>query len=421
MIIYHSKTYLNIFFTIASLILSGSCRNNGTLLEQVSSYHSNIHFNNRIKDTKDFNILKYLYFYNGGGVGIGDFNNDGLMDIYFTANRLSNKLYLNKGNLVFEDITAQAGIEKDGYWSTGVSIVDINGDGWLDIYVCELSDYEDIESTNKLYINQRNLKFSEESEDYGLNLRGFCTQSAFFDYDLDGDLDMYLLKHSSHSLGTYADTSLRSKKSELAGDKLYRHDIVSKKSYFNDVTEESGIRSSILGYGLDLLVSDINGDGWQDIYVCNDFHENDYMYINQKNGTFLDLLPQIIDYTSRFSMSADIADFNNDGFIDIVNLDMKPRDPYILKKSAGHDPYHIAFMKKKYGYAPQYARNTLQLNRGDGNFSEIAHLSGIDATDWSWSALFVDLNNDGWKDLYIANGIFKRPNDLDYVKYTSKA
>ncbi|MFP4096290.1 MAG: VCBS repeat-containing protein [Cyclobacteriaceae bacterium] len=388
--------------------------------ERLPASATGVDFQNRLEETPQMNIFSYLYFYNGGGVAAGDVNGDGLADLYFTSNLEENKLYLNKGDFKFEDITEQAGVAGKKGWTTGVTMADVNGDGLLDIYVSQLGDYQNIRGKNQLYINQGPDAsgipvFEDQAKAYNLDLKGFSTQAAFFDYDLDGDLDMYMLNHSVHSNGTFGKASLREETHPLAGDKLMRND----GDTFTDVTDSSGIYSSVLGYGLGITVGDVNWDGYPDIYVGNDFHENDYLYINNGNGTFTEKLQESMHHTSRFSMGNDIGDINNDGLPDVLSLDMLPADPVMLKTSAGEDAYDVYNYKLKFGYNHQFARNTLQLNMGNEKFSEIGMLSGIYATDWSWSGLIADLDLDGYKDLYIANGIKRRSNDLDYIKYIS--
>ncbi len=390
------------------------------LFQQLNERQTGITFANHLIENEEFNIIEYLYFYNGGGVAVGDINNDGLPDIYFTANQLFNKLYLNKGNLQFEDVTDEAGVAGKGSWKTGVTMADVNGDGWLDIYVCQVGKYKMLSGRNELYINNQDGTFTERAAEYGLDFQGFSTQAAFFDYDRDGDLDMYLLNHSIHSTDNYGRAHLRQLTDELTGDRLYRND----GGHFTNVTQESGIYSSKIGYGLGVAIGDINNDGWADIYISNDFHENDYLYYNNGDGTFTEAGENAFGHTSNFSMGSDVGDFNNDGRLDVLTLDMKPEDEVVLKSSVGADPYNIYRFKLEYGYHYQFPRNMLQLNRGNLNargarFSEIAEFAGVDATDWSWSALFCDLDSDGWKDIFISNGIWRRPNDLDYLKFTS--
>ncbi|MCR9015200.1 VCBS repeat-containing protein [Aquiflexum gelatinilyticum] len=388
-----------------------------TLFVELSAENSGIDFNNQLTETEEFNIIEYLYFYNGGGVAVGDINNDGLLDLYFSANQLPNKLYLNKGNMVFEDITDRSGIGSFGPWKTGISMADINGDGLLDIYVCRLGDWKGIKGKNELYINNGDLTFTESAELYGLDFQGFSTQATFFDYDKDGDLDMYLLNHAVHTENSYGRSSLRFMDSGPAGDRLYRNNAEKGEKRFTPVTNEAGIFSSQIGYGLGIGIADVNNDSWPDIYVSNDFNENDYLYINQGNGTFKESSKDALTYMSRFSMGNDLADFNNDGWIDIMSLDMLPQDEIVQKMSAGEDSYEIYQLKLNFGYGRQTTRNSLQLNNANGTFSEIGQLAGVNATDWSWSPLFADFDNDGWKDLFISNGIARRPNDMDYINF----
>ncbi|MEY3321944.1 MAG: hypothetical protein RLZZ417_1527 [Bacteroidota bacterium] len=412
-----------VLFGTLSLLASHCNQNPGAesaLFKTVPSSVSNVRFSNDLVETEDFNIIEYLYFYNGGGVALGDINNDGLLDIYISGNQTNNKLYLNKGNWKFEDITVKAGVESPGAWKTGVTLVDINGDGLLDIYQCRLGNYKGIKGENELFINQGNLTFSEEAENYGLNFSGFSTQTAFLDFDLDGDLDMYLLNHSVHTEHRLNEASKRNYDDALAGDRFFEN--IDHKFY--PITRAAGIFSSQLGYGLGVGVSDLNNDGWPDLYISNDFSENDYLYLNNKNKSFTEVINQSIQHTSRFSMGNDLADFNNDGYIDLVSLDMLPEDEVVLKKSAGEDSYNTYQLKLSLGFGRQFSKNALQLNLGmDENnvpqFAEMAHLAGIAATDWSWASLFADFDNDGWKDLFVSNGIQRRPNDMDYIQFLS--
>lgn len=388
-----------------------------TLFVELNPQKSGIDFNNQLTETEEFNIIEYLYFYNGGGVAVGDINNDGLLDLYFSANQLPNKLFLNKGNMVFEDITDRSGTSSIDPWKTGISMADINGDGLLDIYVCRLGDWKGVKGKNELYINNGDLTFTESAGLYGLDFQGFSTQAAFFDYDKDGDLDMYLLNHAVHTENSYGRSSLRFMDSGPAGDRLYRNNSEKGELRFTPVTNEAGIFSSQIGYGLGIGIADVNNDGWPDIYVSNDFNENDYLYINQRDGTFKESSQDALSYMSRFSMGNDLADFNNDGWIDIISLDMLPEDEIVQKMSAGEDSYEIYQLKLNFGYGRQTTRNSLQLNNANGTFSEIGQLAGVNATDWSWSPLFADFDNDGWKDLFISNGIARRPNDMDYINF----
>lgn len=392
-----------------------------TLLDSAST---NITFANNLEGQTPLNIIEYMYYLDGGGVATGDINNDGLVDIFFTANELPNRLYLNKGDLKFEDITKSAGIIDiaDG-WTTGVTMADVNGDGYLDIYVSQLGDYKGVKGVNQLYINNggqsASVTFSEQAAEYGLDFVGFATQASFFDYDNDGDLDVYLLNHAVHLEKSYQASHIRFESDTLAGDRLLRNDFYGDKPSFVDVTKEAGIYNSYIGYGLAISTGDVNQDGYIDIFISNDFHENDYLYINNQDGTFTETLEQSFRHTSRSSMGNDMADFNNDGLLDIMVLDMLPDDEEILKRSAGEDAMVVYEIKRKLGYYHQLVRNTLQLNRGNSLFSDIAPLAGVYATDWSWSPLICDLDNDGRKDIFITNGIWQRPNDLDYVRFSS--
>jgi hypothetical protein len=407
-------------------LLAAGCRSGEPapppLFEVLDNTHTGLNFSNKLTPSNTINMLKYMYFYNGAGVGAGDFNNDGLVDLFFAANQQPNKIYLNTGNLTFKDITGESHIPQDTAWSTGVSVVDINNDGLLDIYICRVGNYESLQSRNQLLICERMQNgipiYKEMAREYGLDFSGFSTQAAFFDYDLDGDLDMYLLNHSLRYNSTFAarETYANTYDSlSLSGDRFYRND----GTRFTNVTRESGINSSIIGYGLGIAVSDINLDGWPDLYIGNDFHENDYLYINQKNGSFKDQLTNAIMHTSQFSMGVDVADINNDAYPEIISVDMLPSDPYILKRSLGEDAYDIFHTKLRHGYNYQYARNTLQLNRRNGQFSEVGLYAGVYATDWSWAPLWMDFDNDGLKDLFVSNGIPRRLNDIDYVNYVS--
>ncbi len=413
---------LNSFPVLVILVFGlTSCTRKATeqpIFRLLPSAQTNVHFVNQVNDNDKPGIIDYLYFYNGGGVSIGDVNNDGLPDIYFTSNKKGgNKLYLNKGNYKFEDITAKAGVAGIADWCTGTTMADVNNDGYLDIYVCAVAGKLNLKGHNMLYINNHNGTFTERSAEYGLDFSGYATQAAFFDYNHDGLLDCFLLNQSHHSVETYGDTSARKTVSKLAGSKLF----LNTKGHFTDVTSTSGIYSSALGYGLGVAVADLNNDGWEDIYVGNDFHENDYYYINNHNGTFTEAGAKHFNHYSRFSMGNDIADFNNDGQLDVFTADMLPGDENVLKTYGGDesfDQYNYKIVKGGFQY--QYSRNNLQKNLGNGEaFSEVGLMDGISATDWSWSPLMADFDNDGIKDLFIANGIKRRPTDMDYVSYIS--
>ncbi|EAQ42074.1 VCBS repeat-containing protein [Polaribacter sp. MED152] len=390
----------------------------GTKFKDVKASFSGVDFSNDLSPKGDLNIIEYLYYYNGGGVALGDINNDGLDDIYFTANQKADKLYLNKGNLKFEDISLASNISKENSWSTGVTMVDINNDGLLDIYVCKVGNYKSLQAKNELYINQGNNTFKEQAKEYGLDFSGFSTQASFFDYDKDGDVDMYLLNHSVHSTYSYGNKELRNKSDVLAGDILFENQSEKGQIKFKDVTKDAGIYNSALGYGLAITTTDVNQDGFIDIYVGNDFHENDYLYINNGDKTFTESSESYFNHTSRFTMGVDSGDLNNDTKPDIITLDMMPYKADVFLKSGGEDSDKVNEIKKSFGFQQQYSRNHLQLNH-DTYFKDVALFTNTHATDWSWSPLILDYNNDGLNDIYITNGIYKRPNDLDYINYIS--
>ncbi len=410
-----------LLFSVAWVISLTACTQKNSapeVFQLLDSTQTNIHFQNTLNDNDLPGILNYLYFYNGGGVAIGDINNDGLPDIFFTSNKKGgNKLYLNKGNYKFEDVTEKAGVAGDADWCTGVTMADVNNDGYLDIYVCAISGKLGFKGHNMLYINNHNGTFTEESAKYGLDFAGFSTQAAFFDYNHDGKLDCFLLNQSHHSVDTYGDTSLRRKINKQAGSKLF----VNNNGHFDDVTQKAGIYSSALGYGLGIAIGDLNNDGWDDIYEGNDFHENDYYYINNHDGTFTESGAKHFNHYSRFSMGNDIADFNNDGQLDVVTADMLPADEALLKTYIGdesYDQYKVKILDGGFQY--QYSRNCLQKNLGDGQaFSDVGLMDGMAATDWSWSPLLADFDNDGVKDLFVANGIKRRPTDMDFISFIS--
>lgn len=406
---------------MAAVLFVSSCRDKAGFFEVMPASKTNISFENKLEKKRLFSILYYLYYYNGGGVATGDINNDGLTDIYFTANsRGHNKLYLNKGNFNFEDITVKAGVQGTSDWCTGVTMADVNGDGLLDIYVSTVSGKYELTGHNELYINNGNATFTEKSAQYGLNTQCFTTQSAFFDYDHDGDLDCFILNQSHHPHANIVDTAFRHRYDSSSGDRIYRNDLKTT-GRFTDVSKEAGIYQSNLGYGLGISIADFNNDGWDDIYVGNDFHENDYYYINQHNGSFKEEGAAHFGHYSRFSMGNDAADYNNDGQLDIVTMDMLPPDEKTLKTYGSDENPDIYKMKlTSNGYQYQSSRNCLQRNNGNGkNYSDVGLMAGISATDWSWCPLFADFDNDGIKDLFISSGIVKRPVDLDYVKYAS--
>lgn len=365
---------------------------------------------------KKFNIYTYRNFYNGGGVALGDVNNDGLIDMFLTSNMGSNTLYLNKGDFEFEDISEKAGIQGHAEWSTGVSLADVNGDGWIDIYVCNSGNVEEDDRHNELYINNGDLTFTEQAGSYGVNDAGYSTHGAFFDYDRDGDLDLYLLNNSFKAIGSFdLSENQRLIRDPIGGDKLFRND----GELFSDVTEEAGIYSSVIGFGLGVTVGDIDQDGWMDIYVSNDFFERDYIYINNGDGTFRETLTEMMRCISAASMGADMADINNDHYPEIFVTDMIPEDDDRLKTKTTFDSWDSYWSNVVNGYFHQFTRNMLHLNNADGTFSEIGRLTGVHATDWSWGALIMDLDNDGWKDIFVANGIYQDLTDQDYIQYFS--
>lgn len=391
------------------------------LFNLVSSQESGIDFQNKLDESLNLNVLMYEYLYNGGGVATGDLNGDGLEDIYFSANVSGNKLYLNKGDFKFQDITDLSGaFGKPGPWKTGVTMVDINGDKKMDIYLCYSGNLRPEKRQNQLFINQGNNaegipQFEEKAAEYGIASGSPSTSASFFDFDKDGDLDLFLLNHNTKStqiLDVSVTKSLMKEKHE-AGPQLFEN--VDGK--FVEVTQKAGISSSSLSYGLGLAISDINGDGWPDIYIGNDYTIPDYLYINQKDGTFKDQILEMMDHVSNFSMGNDIADINNDGLVDIMTLDMMPEDNTRQKLLLAPDNYEVFDLNVKKGFHHQYMRNMLHVNNGDGTFYEIGQVAGISNTDWSWSSLFADFNNDGWKDLFVSNGYLRDYNNMDFLKY----
>ena len=407
------------------LFFGGCARHSGLLFEQLAPGETGIDFANTIRETEEGNVLNYAYFYNGGGVAIGDINNDGLPDILFTGNMSPNRLYLNKGHFKFEDITESSGVAAAQGWCTGATMADVNGDGLLDIYICRSGDSDPVRRRNLLYINQGNGKFREAAAEYGLADEGYSTQAVFFDYDHDGDLDMFLANHSLQQYARGDETAvMRRQQLSPFSDKLYRND----NGHFTDVSKEAGILSNVLTFGLGVTVSDFNNDGWPDIYVSNDFNEPDYLFLN--NGpsapawpgaapvvTFTESLHTCMDQASLYSMGCDAADFNNDGRTDLITLDMLPEDNWSQKMHTGAENFDKFQLLFNQGMYPQYSRNMLHRNNGDGSFSEMAQLAGVSNTDWSWSALFADVDNDGNKDLFISSGYAKDNTNMDFMKY----
>ncbi|MFM2337993.1 MAG: hypothetical protein RL115_1186 [Bacteroidota bacterium] len=399
-----------------------SCTSNKNTLFTLEQ-NTGIAFTNTVTNTQGFNIFNYRNFYNGGGVATGDLNNDGLPEVLLTSNMGSNKLYLNKGGFTFEDITAKAGIANEGKWNTGVVMADVNNDGWLDIYICNagINKWKNQEA-NSLFINNHDLTFTESAKQYGLDEKGYTTHAAFFDYDVDGDLDCYILNNSFIPVNTLNYANKREVRADEwpvadflkgGGDKLYRND----GNRFVDVSKEAGIYGSLIGFGLGITVADINGDHYPDMYISNDFFERDYLYINQRNGTFKDSIAAYIEHMSTASMGADIADINNDGLQDIFTTDMLPGDEYRLKTTSSFEGYDLFQQKIKNGFYNQFQQNALQVNTGKGRFLETAHYSGVAATDWSWGALIFDADNDGLNDLFVCNGIYKDVIDQDFIDF----
>ena len=388
------------------------------LLKKVAEQDSGLDFVNLVSEDPQHSIINYIYYYNGGGVAAGDVNNDGLSDLFFVSNMGDNKLYLNKGNLKFEDVSEKANIAGNSSWQTGVTMVDINNDGLLDIYVCAVSGLLDFEGHNELYINNGDGTFSEKAEEFGLDFKGYSTQAYFFDYDKDDDLDVYIVNHAVHTTLSHGKADLRNERAPLVGDILLKND----NGNFTDVSEAANIYGGVNGYGLSASIADFNNDGWDDIYVCNDFHEDDYYYINNQDGTFSEELAEAFTTISRFSMGSDAADINGDGYQDLMTLDMLPKDERVLKETEGDDAmFNMQTHLTNLGYKDQYARNMLQINNNGEYFQETALLNEVADTDWSWAPLFADYNNDGHQDLFISNGILRRPNGLDFRKYVSSA
>ncbi|HTK20465.1 MAG TPA: VCBS repeat-containing protein [Mucilaginibacter sp.] len=410
-----------LFLFLAYSLLNISCKQNkaepdpkNDVFQLVSSSSTGITFNNKVVDDGEFNVFNYRNFYNGAGVAIGDVNNDGKPDIFFTSNQGENKLYINKGNWKFEDVTARAGVKGYKRWHTGVTMVDINGDGWLDIYVSNSGGMKNADRANELYINQKDGTFKEEAVQYGLADKGLSTQAIFFDYDHDGDLDCFVLNNSYRPIGSFGyNRDLRDVRDPQNGDRLYRND----NGKFVDVSEQAGIYGSEIGFGLGVEAGDLFNSGWDDMYISNDFFEHDYLYQNLHNGKFKEISDNAIGHMSLSSMGSDMADVNNDGFLDVFTTDMLPENDYRLKTTTKFDEYDVYNAKLKNSFHHQFTKNCLQLNNGDGTFSEIADLAGINATDWSWGALCFDFNNDGWKDIFVSNGISRDLTNQDFLAY----
>ncbi len=386
------------------------------LFQLQPSTATGINFNNKVIEDGQFNVFNYRNYYNGAGVAIGDVNNDGKPDIFFTSNQGENKLYINKGNWKFEDVTAKAGLKGYHRWHTGVTMVDINGDGWLDIYVSNSGGLKDADRANELYINQRDGTFKEEAVKYGLADKGLSTQAIFFDFDHDGDLDCFVLNNTYRPIGSFGyNRDIRNIRDPQNGDRLYRND----NGKFVDISAQANIYGSEIGFGLGVTAGDLFNTGWDDMYISNDFFEHDYLYQNQHNGKFKEISDDAIGHMSLSSMGSDMVDINNDGLLDVFTTDMLPENDYRLKTTTKFDEYDVYNAKLKNSFHHQFTKNCLQLNNGDGTFSEIADLAGVNATDWSWGALSFDFDNDGWKDIFVSNGISRDLTNQDFLTYFS--
>src|SRR5450631_1751688 len=414
-------SFAKIFLIVTGCVFCGCTKNKEKTLFTLEE-NTGIHFENNVVDQRLDNSFLFRNFYNGGGVAIGDLNNDGLADVFLTSNIGENKLFINKGNFKFEDGTEKAGFKQDSMWSTGVVMADVNGDGWLDIYVCNSGHMSNGNRRNKLYINNHDLTFTESAAKYGLDISAYTTQVSFFDYDNDGDLDCFMINNSPIPINTLNNANRRDLPDaewpvanflKGGGDHLFRND----NGHFSEVTKQAGIHGSLISFGLGVSVGDINGDGYPDVFVSNDSYERDYLYINQKDGTFKDVLEDQIEHTSFSSMGADLADINNDGYPEIFTTDMLPEDDYRLKTLGAFDNIDLYNAKFKAGFYHQYVKNCLQLNNRNGRFLDIADYAGVSATDWSWGALMFDMDNDGYNDIYVCNGVNKDVTNLDFMDF----
>ncbi|SDE96861.1 Repeat domain-containing protein [Dyadobacter soli] len=409
------------------LALLSGCKNDEKLFTLLDAGKTGVDFNNYIDEDEENNVLRYGYFYNGGGVAAADFNNDGLIDLYFTGNMVANKLYLNRGEMEFEDVSEKSGTGLNEGWKTGVSLVDINDDGWVDIFVSRAGAQDPRLRTKLLYINNGKTAdgipiFTEKAAEYGLNDASYTTQAVFFDYDRDGDADCFLLNHSLQEYAGFSNllANYRQQRNEAYGNKLLRND----GGKFTNVTDSAGIVSNVLSFGLGVNVNDFNNDGWQDLYIANDYNENDYLYLNERNGKFREVIREATGHVSLFSMGTDAADINNDGLMDVLTLDMLPDNNERIKLTSGDDNYDKYQQLLRAGFHDQSMRNMLQLNNGvNANgvpvFSEIGQLAGISNTDWSWAALMADFDNDGWKDIFISNGYARDYTNMEFLKYSA--
>jgi hypothetical protein len=410
---------LKSFFFVSVLFASSfsfTAKAQQPLFKLLPTKETGIKFSNDVNESESLNVLSYEYFYNGGGVAVGDINNDGLPDLLFTSNMGPNKLYLNLGHMKFKDITKEACPElagRSGGWKTGVTMADVNGDGLIDIYICYSGKTDNDTRRNQLFINQGNNKFKEEAKQYGLDDPGYSTQAVFFDYDGDGDLDMFLLNHNVKKIDNMELANYKNQTDELASNKLFRND----GGHFTDVSKTAGIIQNPLTFGLGVAIADVNNDGWPDIYVTNDYNEPDYLYVNNHDGTFTEKSKEMFRHLSHFSMGVDIADFNNDGLPDVMTLDMLPEDNHRQKSLQLEENYESFALMQSQGLHNQYMRNMLQLNNGDGTFSEIGQLAGVSNTDWSWCPLMADFDNDGYKDIFISNGYLRDYTNKDFLRY----